>query len=231
MEKIPELKLKIKEYQDDIKIILDSIKSINWDDPVSKVYKSLFKPACIIPGNLDYEELKNEFNERLQFNIPPGYKDKSKDSNNIGDFIIWKEILEIGEKEGKDILFVTLDKKADWYHQSMNSNIYPRYELMYEFKDYSNGKDIYFIDLSTMLKINDIDQDVVRNIEKSENQVESKILYSGLKSHDNKGKSTVSKVGLDSWANKMIKTFVLKGKLKDLKKKELFNLQLLYIAK
>ena len=43
-----------------------------------------------------------------------GYKDAAKEVS-IGDFLIWKTLLTLGEKEKKNCAFVTGDQKADWF--------------------------------------------------------------------------------------------------------------------
>ncbi|WP_461638272.1 PIN domain-containing protein [Labilibaculum euxinus] len=58
--------------------------------------------------NLD---VQNRFNNR----IPPGFKDKNKTDNSIGDLIIWKEILNHCKNKGyQNAIFLTLDNKTDW---------------------------------------------------------------------------------------------------------------------
>lgn len=46
----------------------------------------------------------------------------------------------------------------------MNTKLYPRYELLYEFKSYSEGKDIGFIDFSTFIDIHSKDKNIVESI-------------------------------------------------------------------
>jgi hypothetical protein len=85
--------------------------------------------------------------KRYKRNVPPGYRDKSKrgDGDPYGDLIIWLEIIEYAKKNKKDIVFVTDDKKNDWYDSSsydfgenINKHIKPKYprpknELLFEF--------------------------------------------------------------------------------------------------
>jgi len=153
-----------KAYKNAIKRILEYIKKFNWDDPVSNMYSTLFTEKFIIENSWKYNELLEELKNRHKFNIPPAYKDKGKDDGGIGDYIIWKDILELAKGKKVDIIFVTGDEKADWFHQSMNNKLYPKYELLQEFKFYTNGKDICFTDLSTLIELYSNDKTVVESI-------------------------------------------------------------------
>ena len=74
-------------------------------------------------------DLQKEFNERCEKLIPPGYKDVKKENNAIGDYLLWKEILEYAKSERKNIILVTEDKKEDWWWMERGKTIGPRYEL------------------------------------------------------------------------------------------------------
>lgn len=160
----------IKEYKKYIDEILEYIKHYNWNDKISNSYWKLFKDS-IIHENRDYDKVKKEFQDRCKFKIPPALEDEKNKDDGIGDYLIWKDILDISKQEKKDVLFVTLDEKSDWYHKSNKNKLYPRIELLYEFKSYTNGQDIYFIDLSTMIQINSGDKEVVENIKNLESEV------------------------------------------------------------
>lgn len=162
LEKI--LNEKIKEYNTGIKSILKYVKDIKWNDPVSTTYASLFTENCIVDNNWDYKELKDELEVRHKFNIPPAYKDKGKTDGGIGDYIIWKDIQKISIDFNMDVVFVTGDEKADWFHQSMSSKLYPRFELLYEFKENTKGRDFSMISLSDLIELYSDDSDVVESI-------------------------------------------------------------------
>ena len=59
-----------------------------------------------------------EKSRRYRDKVPPGYKDASKDDGGIGDFLIWKTLLQLGSKEKKDFVFVTGEQKPDWFNQA-----------------------------------------------------------------------------------------------------------------
>ncbi len=83
-----------------------------------------------------YIEGKNRYDQQ----IPPGYKDldtkkKRGDKHIYGDLIIWKEIISNTTKRKKPIVFVTDDRKEDWWKIENGKTIRPREELIKEFYD------------------------------------------------------------------------------------------------
>jgi hypothetical protein len=48
--------------------------------------------------------------DRYAANVPPGFKDK-----NPGDFLIWRQILDYAAEQKRHVVFVTDDKKEDWW--------------------------------------------------------------------------------------------------------------------
>lgn len=61
------------------------------------------------------KEVSSKSELRYDNKIPPGFKDKTKDNNNIGDLIIWNEIIEYCKKNNySNAIFLTLDNKSDW---------------------------------------------------------------------------------------------------------------------
>ena len=89
------------------------------------------------------EELKKIYTdgkERYEQQIPPGYKDletkrKKGEQHIYGDLIIWKEIISLSKKEKKEIIFITDDRKEDWWTIENGKTIRPREELIKEFYD------------------------------------------------------------------------------------------------
>jgi hypothetical protein len=85
-------------------------------------------------------ELSKEGELRYRNSIPPGYEDlKDKIGIQIyGDLIIWKQIIDLAEKEKKPIILIIDDLKIDWcYKNRKDKNIIdsPREELIKEMLD------------------------------------------------------------------------------------------------
>ncbi|AOY76703.1 PIN domain-containing protein [Clostridium formicaceticum] len=160
----------VSKFQKEMGQVLDYIKTLNWDDVVSNTYKELFSPKQIFEPEINEEEYLSELKERYVNKIPPGYKDGRKLDEGIGDFIIWKTILAIGSKFKRNLIFVTGDEKNDWNHQSMGKPLYPRFELIEEYRAISNGASIHLINLSNLLELYGADTSIVDQIETIENQ-------------------------------------------------------------
>ena len=62
-------------------------------------------------------EIEKEGADRYKKKIPPGYKDNKKSNNNYGDLIIWKELLQYAKENSKGIIFITGDRKEDWWNK------------------------------------------------------------------------------------------------------------------
>lgn len=82
--------------------------------------------------------LAAEGNVRYQNEVPPGYKDVKKDSSGdpfrkYGDLIVWRQLIAEGKSQEKAVVFVTDDKKEDWWLEQSGRTIGPRTELREEF--------------------------------------------------------------------------------------------------
>lgn len=87
----------------------------------------------------DIEELKDKARERYKEEKPPGYEDyDGEDDLSKGeceDFLIWKQLIEFGKREGQDVVFITGEKKKDWWEVDREHDIVrPRHELLREFR-------------------------------------------------------------------------------------------------
>ncbi|SRR5581483_5343098 len=155
--------------------LLKKIRSWEWNDPVNTAYREVFTTDIIIEPQFKREDTLAELLRRQKFLIPPGYKDSSKEDLGIGDFLIWKTILEIGAKNKKDIIFVSGDEKADWQHRAGGVGFLPRYELVDEFRRASAGSSFYIIPLSSLLELLQVKSTSVAEIKKEEARIQQTI--------------------------------------------------------
>ena len=91
--------------------------------------------------------------DRYSQKIPPGYKDAKKggDSDVVadrlkpyGDYIVWRQTLDKAKAEGVPVVFVTGDKKEDWWTIFSGSPIEPHPQLVEEFvKEVGHGFFMY----------------------------------------------------------------------------------------
>lgn len=81
-----------------------------------------------------FAELVKEGAARYARKIPPGYMDDSKEGDRkYGDFILWRQMLDHGEKVKKPVIFVTDDAKEDWWLKAGSKTLGPRPELVEEY--------------------------------------------------------------------------------------------------
>lgn len=84
-----------------------------------------------------------EASDRYLREIPPGYKDiKKPEPERYGDYILWKQILthaRVRNGDARDVIFVTNDRKEDWWLRKEDSVIGPRPELVREYLETVGG--------------------------------------------------------------------------------------------
>ena len=88
----------------------------------------------------DLIKIYKEGENRYSNEIPPGYKDlpnKQKKGQRYiyGDLIIWKELLNFTKTKKQPLIFITDDRKEDWWTIQKGKTIRPREELIKEFYD------------------------------------------------------------------------------------------------
>lgn len=142
-----------KQYRDQLNRVLDAVKKWSWNDQVSEFFRETFVESCVIDPNFNESEMKEELSRRVLHKIPPGYKDQAKADDGIGDLIIWFTILELAKKHKKHVVFVSGEEKADWVIKSEGQVLCPRYELVYEFHQASEGKSFHVTRLSEFIEL------------------------------------------------------------------------------
>ena len=126
------------EVEDSIKTYGDYLK----DDPIYNKISELFDGKItdmFSPENLD--EIFKEGEERYKAKIPPGYEDeKNKEGNRkYGDLVLWKQVIEKAKKEKTSVIFITDERKTDWWWKIKDGrNMGPRQELVEEISRKAN---------------------------------------------------------------------------------------------
>lgn len=104
-------------------------------------------------ADADLADLLVEGEKRYAAEIPPGYKDGKKDASGdpyrkFGDLIVWKQLLARAKIDKRPLIFVTDDKKEDWWLEQSGRTIGPRTELREEFiAEVSKDFWMYTVDL------------------------------------------------------------------------------------
>lgn len=108
------------------------------DDAIWARITEIFEGRAGSPWPKDeWEGFVEEARQRFQTEIPPGYRDAKKDEpDRFGDLLIWKQVIEAAKvrPEGKRAtLFVTNDRKEDWWERKRGELRGPRRELIREY--------------------------------------------------------------------------------------------------
>lgn len=103
------------------------------DQPKEEVLTAVFKSGA----------------ERYKKRIPPGFKDSTKsdeagDEKRYGDLVLWMEMIWKAKAEKRGMVFVTDDRKEDWWLMSGSKTVGPRPELLAEFLAESGQQVLFY---------------------------------------------------------------------------------------
>jgi hypothetical protein len=174
----------VKTYRTALQRLINKVKQWRGDDPVSQLYADVFNAGNIIEAPGSQAQLRKEWATRSASKLPPGYQDAPKEDSGIGDFLIWKSLLEIGRTHQKDLVFLTLDDKSDWAVRGNQEAIYPRPELIDEYRRASGGKSLYLSHLGEFLKKMHVSEEVVANVKAAETTENSETSTSVVTDND-----------------------------------------------
>lgn len=87
-------------------------------------------------------EIYEEAERRFKAQIPPGFKDaKGKEyPDKYGDVVMWFQLIEYAKAQRKPIIFVTDDRKEDWWLKEKGQTVSPRPELINEIQNEAHVK-------------------------------------------------------------------------------------------
>lgn len=129
---------KLKRTISDIKEELSDTKKnhpqLIRDDPVrdeiTKIFDGKVGPAY---SEEQLREIYAEGKRRYEKQIPPGFKDDSKEDDlRYGDLVVWKQLIDKAREAKKPLIFVTDDRKDDWWEKIKGKVVRPRPELIQE---------------------------------------------------------------------------------------------------
>jgi hypothetical protein len=157
-----------KQYDKAKTTVVAGIRGWRGNDPVSELYREVFTKDKIIEHDGEAANVAEEWEARQSSQMPPGYKDAHKEDSGIGDFLIWKSILRLGESRKQDLVFVTGERKSDWFVRSDGEPVYPRPELVHEYKRFSKGRNFRLATLADLLRELDAPEKVVQDVREAE---------------------------------------------------------------
>lgn len=105
------------------------------DDPIWTAVRRLFGDRVGDP--LTQEELANLYVEgagRYASGIPPGFEDADKpEPERYGDLVLWRQIIKVASGTARPLIFVTDDRKDDWWWRVGGQTVGPLPNLVAEF--------------------------------------------------------------------------------------------------
>ncbi len=165
----------IKDYRHNIDLAIEEIRQWGSQDPVSRNYSRLLKskenkePNVLYGYEIDDIKFKGELEFRNGFKIPPGYEDSEKNANTEGDLYIWLNTIELAKQEKRDVVFVTNDRKSDWFTSQDSTVLFPRFELVEEFHR-KTGKNLCFLNGEEFFSCLGLDSVIIDEIETNRKQ-------------------------------------------------------------
>jgi len=172
---LPEFQAQVEKLQKLLEGQRDTLLARLTHDEILDTLEKLF--AGRTGKDFDTETLKTivmEGERRYAQNIPPGDKDVKKDgpaddNRKYGDLILWKQLIDRAKEDKRALIFVTDDKKDDWWLQQSGRTIGPRIELREEFLA-AGGKDFWmytvdlFIEQAAKVRKTSVSQQVIDEI-------------------------------------------------------------------
>lgn len=145
-----------KTTKERIEAIIKEFPKFNEHDEILETIKKIYSSTVgsPYPPN-ELEKIIIEGKERITNNIPPALTDTAKatDEDKLGDFIIWKQIIDYSSKNKKNIIFITSEKKSDWWVKEKGRRLGLPYILLEEFSTKTNSQKIHMYHVTQFLQM------------------------------------------------------------------------------
>lgn len=163
------------------------------DDPILTELLELFDGATgeVFPPE-EHSKLINDAAARKKAGIPPGLTDDVITGDlAYGDFFVWKQILRHASQQKKPIIFITSEKKADWFSGKKGGLEGPKQELLREAWE-ETGQRVLILQTDNFLQqsqvrnevqVNELAVQEIRNVNTDDNE-ESGIVYLGMEQYE-----------------------------------------------
>jgi len=85
------------------------------------------------PSPEEWVQVRKLGEVRRASKTPPGYLDGDKDGDKkYGDYLLWSQILQHAQVSAQPMIFVTSERKEDWWEKQAGQTVGPRSELLEE---------------------------------------------------------------------------------------------------
>lgn len=124
----------------------DSYPKFLQNDPILEELIEIFEGA--VGEDFSEEEkpkITSEAQRRKENKIPPGYLDNDKDNDRpYGDYYLWLQVMNYAKEKQKPIVFVTSERKEDWWEKISGKITGLRPELLQEAKLFSGQRIVVY---------------------------------------------------------------------------------------
>lgn len=107
------------------------------DDPIKETLSRLFNGKVGEPTpEEELVQIYKQGEERYKLRKPPGYEDRQKEGMaRYGDLVMWFQLIAKAKENKGSMIFVTDDRKEDWWLKPGGKTIGPRPELVQEISE------------------------------------------------------------------------------------------------
>jgi hypothetical protein len=154
----------IEQFKSSLEKLVLTINSWEASDPIYDFYRQIFTRDVLIDEAIPYGQMIQDLEWRQSEKIPPGYKDASKPDGGIGDLLIWRTLLDVAAQRSANVVFVSEDRKADWWHQGGGGALFMRAELVEEFRRETAGKTLHMVRFADFLGLFGVEEALVDEV-------------------------------------------------------------------
>jgi len=150
----------------------EKLEKLIQEDPILERLTKVFDGK--VGDSYSEEGLEEVFREgarRYEEKIPPGYEDTKKEpkGRKFGDLILWKQTIDKARIDKRPIVFITGDRKEDWWQIHHGRTVGPRPELIAEMTAKAEAKVLFympdkFMEYYEEYKKESIDAEVINEI-------------------------------------------------------------------
>ncbi|PGR79740.1 PIN-like domain-containing protein [Priestia megaterium] len=148
----------LKKLQDSINDICKDLENQKENHPDLNITKDEIMKVFTNKVGSPYdqeriEEIEAEGEIRYNRKQPPGFKDSKKGGSRYhdervyqqkyGDLIVWNQLIDYSKEKDVPIIFVTDDRKDDWWNIISGERVGPSPQLLQEFKRKTEGNKFY----------------------------------------------------------------------------------------
>jgi hypothetical protein len=174
------------------------LPNVSLDDPIgARIAELLDGKVGDPPADQEaLDALIKDGDERYESKIPPGFKD-AKDKRDLkyrdreltymakfGDLILWRQTIAYVSKQGKkDVIFITGDRKEDWWSSHEGKTLGPAPELVQEFLTKSGAErfwmysaDQFLANAEQYLKAKEVTEETIAQVRETADSQQSEAL-------------------------------------------------------